>query len=500
MMSSGSQINIGEIIQLFAEKRYVDQNFINKNELERYLKNIDRKLKFPKVIMITKNFHISKTSSNLVNVEYDMNLLDYFDDVGNPITYDIYVQKIDLNIYTTKFLIENLNITDYYIVKNIEINKLDVFEKDYVTFNFKVYSDSQKIIVKYNSLDLVMGIFGAYFSVFSLFFQTLASLYNNFFYKETIINSIFKYTKQLSEKNEKSQYENRSSILQLNRDINAGNNEKKEMKKHIPIEKSNSFCVQNKNDFNCLTDAEEGYKTFQLNNTKKPKIQKKSIMSKSSTFEKKNASNFNNELEEISNINDQNNSINNHSKNELNKQNQIKDTFSEKEAQDKKYNKISTAYLNKNAPNNIVRLSNIRNNFVKLKSISFIDIFFSDLLCEMCKTSKKQIIIEKCWEVVESKIDIKSLVQNQFEVMFLKKLLLSKLENESFNHFFESINYSNIDDSIKYLNELSHEDNYVKNIDKMIVELETEERSYEKDIEVKKQMLISKLERRFNLI
>lgn len=168
--------------------------YITNSTLQSSLKMIHEKNQFPKILLLTKNLQITPQGKTLLTILYEMNILDYYDQLsGIPIDYNIYVQNITVIVTKTKFIIPRQKKTTVLIVNKIERNTLDTSDRTSIGFNFKVYSDTKIITVVYTSFENVLEVFGSFFAVFSLFATITSELYNDIFYKKAMVNELFTF-------------------------------------------------------------------------------------------------------------------------------------------------------------------------------------------------------------------------------------------------------------------------------------------------------------------
>ncbi len=95
------------------------------------------------------------------------------------------------------------------------------------------------------------------------------------------------------------------------------------------------------------------------------------------------------------------------------------------------------------------------------------------LMCKWCLSKRTKYagrieVISICEELIEKHTNIEYMIRKNFEVIFLKKLLLGENEKTFFRYNFKSINLMRPDTSQKFLEELDHEFNY--KITKEIIE------------------------------
>ena len=332
--------------------------FITKDNLSDQVRKLGDKNYWPKLIVLTKNIQITPNNSTIISPIYDMNLLDYYDLSGVPYSYDIYIQNITVTVNHQKFYEPILTTYTYLIAKVVEVNKLDRSQKSSVNFNFKVYSDTQLIDVKYTTFDDVLAMFGSFFSVFSLGCTILSGVYNDYFFKEELINSIFKFTKYNKSRNSLIDFPfNNKQVIELKQSTDKSDNIKN-FKNNLlitdPINKNTSNRPLNKDSSNTL--QQELYfnlnakSSLTANNFRKspnivgyPKIDEKS--NKNSVKGSNAVSN--NQIKNISNVE----SVKIHNNDENSN------------------NNIITSFIN-NKNNNILtnKVDNKNNNFADFKS------------------------------------------------------------------------------------------------------------------------------------
>jgi len=124
-----------------------------------------------------------------------MSILDYMDKMtGNPISYNFYIQQTDVAIDTTIFINPIVNTTSYFTISTIEIDTLDTSIKSSATVTFKLNPSKTTITIQYANFSDCLGVFGGFYSVFSLIAGLLSGLYSNFFYSADLVNAVFKFT------------------------------------------------------------------------------------------------------------------------------------------------------------------------------------------------------------------------------------------------------------------------------------------------------------------
>jgi uncharacterized membrane protein YgcG len=152
--------------------------------------------RFPKMLFIHRSIEISSkkiSEKDIINEIYFMDIVDYRDPLtGRPVVYDIFVQKYIVSIDRGNFF-GGTDDTEFLIIEKIERNTIDSISREGAFLSFKMSPDGQQINVKYVSFTDVLGVFGSFYSIFSLVAGILSSLYNEVFLTRKLVNSIFKF-------------------------------------------------------------------------------------------------------------------------------------------------------------------------------------------------------------------------------------------------------------------------------------------------------------------
>jgi len=87
-----------------------------------------------------------------------------------------------------------------------------------------------------------------------------------------------------------------------------------------------------------------------------------------------------------------------------------------------------------------------------------------ELMCKCilkhnAKRAEKYELLEKCEEIIEKNMNIEYLIRKNFEVIYLKKLLLSKDEKAFFRYNYKSINLVRPETTLQFFEELDTEFN-----------------------------------------
>lgn len=522
--------------------------YITNTTLPASIRALNENFTYPKVIMLTKNIQLIPDNINIINEIYDMNVLNYYDLSGKPVSYDVYIQNVTVIIYTTKFLVPISQTYSYLIAQRVEQNPLDIFAGDSVAFNFKVYSDTQIITVTYVSFNDVLSRFGSFFSVFSLIFGMFSNFYNDFFFKQTIVNSIFSFTKyeksNKSISNNKEKYEQtpnnkesekskdnfkKSDILILESNLmpnNAGNPNNSSKDDEIKEIKEIEERKNKNNKLKCLRSPESGFTLvtpakveittskessnvgfFKLPQSQprnsgspffKTKLNNdngKTIIPSTNSINNNNP-NSNYRLGSNNNSQDQRSRINeiqiNNFQSEVDRNSQIElnlentgkktDNFNNKENYASENNNIMNdeGSVNCKYESNSERVLDLKPQLVKRSNrvqfeVTASDLFLFIVCCNCCIKKNTKEVFNRAWELIKNQLDIKNIINNQFELFFLKKVLLTKVENSAFKFAFEDLCVDEIDETKEYLNQL--EDNNKGNETTNDVYMELKEKS-----------------------
>jgi len=71
-----------------------------------------------------------------------------------------------------------------------------------------------------------------------------------------------------------------------------------------------------------------------------------------------------------------------------------------------------------------------------------------------CMNKDKKYLVQKAIKLVEKNIEVSEIIKKNFEMEFLKRLLLNEHEYNLFPYQFKNINLKNVIDSKNYLNNL----------------------------------------------
>jgi hypothetical protein len=366
--------------------------------------------------MLTQNVQLTPNKPVLLNTIYDMNILSYFDITGKPITYDIYVQNITVVVYRTKFLVPVSESKTYLIAQRVEQNKLDVFQKQAVTFNFKVFSDTQII------------------EVFSLLFSMLASTFSGIFLKQRIANSIFQFS-SIADNSQRPIQEDQQNIISGITHINSN---------------TNPNTIKLTNNPNRLPDQNQ----IELHSVGRPKFNFTDNFSESDKAKEngdKNLLTLNTNTKTLPNITN------------INSEYQLQASLSH-ENQNKNLNAInnyadSNSLRNSNSDFSIKKFTKEKTTSTRKENpISVLNILAFTYCWDCCVNKNRRSLFFKSIEIVEVALDVKNIVKNQFQTTFLKKMLLSENENKGFNLNYEDLCEDDHISGMDYLRELEQED------------------------------------------
>ena len=102
-----------------------------------------------------------------------------------------------------------------------------------------------------------------------------------------------------------------------------------------------------------------------------------------------------------------------------------------------------------------------RSNEAKAKraiKISIYDIIIDSFnLSKWCLSRKKIDLMRKSWEIIEKNTDITNIIKKQFEIVFLKRILLTKTQINLFKYNFLDINLDDYETAMTYLEEINDE-------------------------------------------
>lgn len=72
---------------------------------------------------------------------------------------------------------------------------------------------------------------------------------------------------------------------------------------------------------------------------------------------------------------------------------------------------------------------NYDKNYSHFTNVSMCELLAHNIIC-CCTPDKREIMIEKAFKLIEEKLEIKSLIQTQLDVQYLKTLLLDNKEKD----------------------------------------------------------------------
>ena len=433
---------------------------------------------------ITKNIQITPNKDNILTLIHDMNILDYYDKfTGIPMSYNIYIQNITIIIDSTTFIVPKTETTTYLVINNIEQNKLDTSNRKSIKFNFKVYPNTKIFTVKYTSFENVLETFGSFFSVFSLIASIISNLYNNHYYKQAMVNSVFNFVhysasnykilkddkengydpskNKFFKRDENGKKLNQNVInLQSNKgfDSNVVNNfaSNNENANILPITgrasgdseqinlNNNPNNVGNPNTSlkKCLNNSILILDNESNNSKSNMPIEKKenSTPNFNSLIDKNSSKGFNKNLKLVGNANS--------SPQKALKENEDIDLLN------KELGKINDFKSNHKLKD--IRSKHKSNEAVESSPVSIIDVLKS--LIPFRQKTKKEKLMNAAFDLIESKVDSSRIIKNQLDVLFLKKLILSKNEQKELNDNFALINYDEYNEGEKYLSMLMETD------------------------------------------
>jgi len=419
------------------------------------MKAILDKFKFPKMMVINRSFHLNPGSNadDVLKYVYNLEVLDYRDQLsGNPIVYDIYVQKKKIIVTRpNKFSTDTIT-TEFLTIQRIEKNSFDSLQNNGAYFSFKLYSDVEIINLRYILLSDVLATFGSFFTTFTLVGSILASFYTDAVLESTIINSVFKFVKNDPKNFHRLEMDVRQTLYEDRR--------RKTLEQEILIEKENEDRskkyriereINNKNEEEKNTSKEQikGYMATDREDNDKPVFLLEKNLNEDHGIEMKEInllekSNCENKQEnKIALIIKKENDITPISKIENDSLNRkIK---SLQKMDDKKHleQKLSLAEL--------YEINELKRRKRNLKPLSRWDFFCVNFGLSRCYNRKHVQVWEAVSKIVKSNLQTETLIRRNLDVEEFKKLFLNKKQQMIFKYYLKHINYDNIDSSLEYL-------------------------------------------------
>ena len=424
---------------------------------------------WPKLIMLTQNIQITPNdpTKNLTSFLYDMNLLDYYDISRYPYSYDIYIQNVTVVVDSTKFLIPVKETKTYFVAQRVELNKLDRSARSSVNFNFKIYSDTMIITVSFTSFNDVLSQFGAFFSVFTLVFSLVASTYNDYFYKEELVNSIFKFTKYKRKiKKGFIGVDNDNIQTKLNEKVESPIIIKSNLKTGIrESQNTNELRLIDNNNNQKVVENSKDNVDFSSNRPLDVGIP---------PDDKKKNSRNNLQIDEIpDDINNPSVQLKDAKDTSIRKNSESVRSSGSKIVQNNNYAVESKPSSLRSSNQNFFKKKSIlqeddqikigigKSNVVQEKIpeyMSVYDIITFALCFDSCINPKKKKLFNRAYSIIENSLDIKTIIKKQFEITFLKRLLLDKEERRAIPFLIEDICIQEEDRALNYLEELEDDD------------------------------------------
>lgn len=232
--------------------------------------------------------------------------------------------------------------------------------------------------------------------------------------------------------NSNVRYKNNTSLIQLDDNIDSDNN----------LKKANLIEPQIKLSGNPFFKQEED-----INNSDKVLVQPNNyLISNKKNSSEKFAASIRKKTGNINNITDK------HKSKHLNENIKEKKSSNKENISYNKEHKNSTCTLKDS------ELSQARCTEVKHININNFHILQSTLLC-FCFNNKKHVrLIDKAFELMESRLEVKNIIKSQLDILFMKKLLLSKEMYSELNNRLLELNLSKAEEGEEYLNLLLEED------------------------------------------
>jgi hypothetical protein len=414
-------------------------------EINSQMKAILDKFKFPKMMVINRSFQLNPGSdaNDVLKYIYNLEVLDYRDQLsGNPIVYDIYVQKKKIIVTRpNKFSTETIT-TEFLTIQRIEKNSFDSLQNNGAYFSFKLYSDVEIINLKYILLSDVLSTFGSFFTTFTLVGSILASFYTDSVLESTIINTVFKFVKNDPKNFHRLEMDVRQTLYEDRR--------RKTAEQELLIEKENEDRSKKYRIEREVNDKHEEEK-----NTSKEKIKdyiptEREEVDKPAIFIEKNIDGTQIEMNEI-NLHEKSLSEHKSSKKIIPVSKIEKETLKSKikmlqKMEDKKYceEKLSLPEL--------YELNQLKKRKRILKPLSHWDFFCVNFGLSRCYNRKHVEAWKAVSKIVRSNLQTETLIRRNLDVEEFKKLFLNKKQQMIFKYYLKHINYDNIDNSVEYLN------------------------------------------------
>lgn len=451
---------------------------------------------YPKMLILHRSVQINTgNSANITNFIYNLEVLDYKDSItGNPIVYDVYVQKYSVIIDKGSLLSftssSSNNTIDFLVVESIQKNTFDSLTNDGAYLTFKLYSDTNQITIQYVTLTDFLGTFGSFYSILSLIASILSSIYNGFFLKRDMINSIFrfidndpdpiaKYNKKQQVKDVKDFYMNGKGEKEAEADkllIGSGSNTPSE--RSFKLYGLEARKVGAGVQINAVPEGKDGEERKDGNPHLEIGSPSVSVRSPFQQFEKNEKPLLieMHSLSEASVKNEQENKINQLEAEEIDvapaKKNSefsvIHKLFQLKDSSEK--GKFYTSPLKKihedieaEKEQHIQERDYYRQIYYDLRRKkkekhrvfpSIMDFICMQWGCKRCKNGKKKRydILEKCGDIIDSSIEINNIVKRMFEIEFLKKLILTDRQEHLLKFQYRYLNLNNYNETMKFLN------------------------------------------------